>query len=114
MKSMTIENLMMASALWLGFLALLFVLRIVVPGPVHHGQKLADGTRKAYKLNAFYILLIVCAAIAVGQVTHLFSLSIVHRLVWPLVVVVNVVAFIMTGWMCVRGRPARRGGGGRC
>jgi delta14-sterol reductase len=111
MKSITTENLVMASALWLGFFVVLFVLRIVVPGPVHHGQLLKDGTRKAYKLNAFYILLIVSAVIGVGQVTHLFSLSTVNRLFWPLVVVGNVFAFAVTGWLAVRGRRNNRARG---
>ncbi|MGZ3428547.1 MAG: hypothetical protein ACXVCV_17965 [Polyangia bacterium] len=111
MSSLTAENLARATALWIAFVGGLFVLRKVVPGPMHRGQLLRDDTRKEYKLNAFYILLLVCALLAVGQVTHAFSLTTVHRLFWPLFVVGNALAILQSAWLFLRGRRARRARG---
>ena len=60
-RSLTVENLATATALWVAFVGGLVRLRKLVPGPLRQGQLLRDGTRKTYKLNAFYILLL-CAA----------------------------------------------------
>ncbi len=65
---MTPESLGRAAALYLGFVAALFVLRKILPGPTQQGQQLRDGSRKTYKLNGFYMLLVLAAAIVVGQV----------------------------------------------
>ena len=53
MEPITIESLGRATALWVGFVGGLFLLRKIVPGKVHLGQTLRDGTKKSYKLNAF-------------------------------------------------------------
>lgn len=108
MHSLSIETLVQAALIWIGFVGGLFVLRKVVPGPLKEGQLLKDGTRKAYKLNAFYILLIFCAFVIAGQATHLFSLSTLHRLFWPLFVVGNGFAVVQTVWLFVRGRRINR------
>ncbi|HEY2749702.1 MAG TPA: hypothetical protein VGL86_34010, partial [Polyangia bacterium] len=108
---MTMEDLGRATALWVAFVGGLFVLRKIVPGKMHEGQLLKDGTRKTYKLNAFVILLLFCAFVTVGQATRLFSLSAVHRLFWPLLVVGNVLAIVETVWLFVRGRRNQRARG---
>ncbi len=46
MASLTVSQLGRAAALYLGFVAALFVLRKLVPGPRKQGQPLRDGTRK--------------------------------------------------------------------
>lgn len=107
MQSITGENLGIAAILYLGFVGGLFVLRKIVPGPVRQGQVLRDGTRKSYKLNGFYLLLILAAFLALGQGLRWFSLATVHRLFWPLFVVANVFAFAHTGWLFVVGRRRR-------
>ncbi|HEX8952377.1 MAG TPA: hypothetical protein VF945_11060, partial [Polyangia bacterium] len=111
MNSLTPENLARAAALWIAFVGGLFVLRKLVPGPLRQGQLLRDGTRKTYKLNAFSILLLVCALLAIGQGTHLFSLATVHWLFWPLFVVGNALAIVQSLWLFVRGRRERRARG---
>ena len=45
MKSLTPENLALATALWIAFVGGLFVLRKIVPGPTRKGQLLRDGTK---------------------------------------------------------------------
>src|SRR5262249_30303530 len=102
MSSFTLDNLALATALWLGFVGGLFFLRKVVPGPARQGQLLHDGTRKRYKLNALAILLLFVVFLAVGQGTHLFTLSTVYRLFWPLFAVGNVLAIAQSLWLLVR------------
>lgn len=104
---MTVEKLLMAAAIYVGFVATLFVLRKFVPGPVRQGQLLRDGTRKTYKLNGLYLLLILAASLALGQGLGWFSLAPVQRLFWPLFCVANLFALTHTGWLFVVGR--RRG-----
>jgi Delta14-sterol reductase len=99
MKSITPENLALAAAMWVGFVGGLFVLRKVVPGPVRLGQPLRDGTRKSYKLNGLYLLLILAGGLAVGELAGLHPLSTVHRLFWPLLVVANVFSVIHTVYL---------------
>src|SRR5262245_47327969 len=98
MSSITPESLLRATALYLGFVGALFVLRKYVPGPLAQGQQLRDGTRKTYKLNGFYLLLILAATLLVGQLTGWFTLAAVHRLFWPLLVVANVFSVVHTLW----------------
>lgn len=109
MTSITIENLARAAAIYVGFVAALFVLRKVVPGPVRQGQPLKDGSRKSYKLNGLYLLILLALTLAAGQATHLFSLATVNRLFWPLCIVANLFSVVHTAWLFVVGRRRRRG-----
>jgi delta14-sterol reductase len=111
MNAITPESLVRAAALYLGFVGALFVLRKIVPGPSREGQKLRDGSRKSYKLNGFYLLLLLAATIVVGQVTGAYTLATVHRLFWPLLVVANAFAVAHTLWLFVRGRRHQRAAG---
>ena len=45
-NSLTPENLALATALWFAFVGGLFLLRKIVPGPIHKGQLLRDGTQE--------------------------------------------------------------------
>ena len=100
---MTLQSLGIATLLYSGFVAALFVLSKIVPGPIHDGAPLADGTRKKYKLNGLYLYLILAGFCAAGQFTHLFSLSIVHRHFWSLLVVANLFAHAYTLVLYFRG-----------
>lgn len=111
MQPITVENLGKAAALWLGFVGALFVLRRLVPGSVRLGQLLRDGTRKQYRLNGFYLLLLLGAFVGGGQALHLFTLATVHRLFWPLLVVANVFAVLHTAALFVVGRRRQRARG---
>ena len=94
MASLTVPNLCEAAAIFCGFVAGIFVLRIVLPGKVHLGQKLKDGSKKSYKLNGLRILFVLAAILAAGQLSHVWSLATVIRLFWPLFVVANVFAIV--------------------
>jgi delta14-sterol reductase len=108
MNSLTTHNLAVAAALWLAFVAALFVGRKWMPGAVHSGQPLRDGTRKSYKLNGLRLLIALAAVLAVGQGAGLFSLAALNRLFWPLFVVGNVWSVAHTAYLFVAGK---RGGG---
>lgn len=109
----TAHRLLTATALYLGFVAALGLARKLVPGPLKQGQLLRDGTRKRYKLNGLYLLVMLAAFLAVGQATRLFSLAAVHRLFWPLCIVANAFALVHTGWLFVAGRRRQQARGKR-
>jgi Delta14-sterol reductase len=104
MHSITIENLLSATAIYMGFVAALFVGRKFLPGPLKQGQQLRDGTKKTYKLNGLLLLIVLALALAVGTYTKVFSLARVNALFWPLLIVGNVFAFAHTGFLLARGR----------
>jgi delta14-sterol reductase len=95
--SLTPENLARAAAIYLGFVAFLFVFSKIVPGRLTPGAVLPDGTRRIYKLNGLWLFLLTLALVAAAQAGGLFSLAAVHRLFWPLFVVANAFAFTLTG-----------------
>lgn len=105
--TLSVANLSLAAAIWMTFVGGLFALRIVVPGRVHIGQKLKDGSRREYKLNGLRLMLVLAAAIASAHALHLFSLGTVNRLFWPLFVVANVFVVLHTGYLYVTGAPKR-------
>jgi delta14-sterol reductase len=108
MESLTIQNVAEGVGLWLGFVAFLFVLRKIVPGPVRAGQPLPDGTRKSYKLNGLTLFVIVVAVAGIGQATGFFPLAAVHRLFWPLLVAANLFAAAHMTALFVAGRRRNR------
>ena len=107
LATLTAPALAQAAAIWLGFVAGLFVLRIVVPGRVYAGQKLRDGTQQRYKLNGLRLMAILAAVIGIGEWRHLWSLSTVNRLFWPLFAVANGWAIVHT--LYLYGAARRRG-----
>jgi delta14-sterol reductase len=108
-SSLNPADLALAAAIFCGFVGGIFLLRIVLPGKIHEGQKLRDGTRKTYKLNGLRILIVLAASIAAGQALHLFTLSTVTRLFWPLFVIANLFAIVHSVQLYLTGRDKRSG-----
>ena len=106
-STLTPANLSLAAAIWLAFVGGIFVLRIVLPGKVHLGQKLKDGSRRSYKLNGLRILFVLAAGLAVAHVMHWFSLGTVNRLFWPLFAVANVFALLHSAQLYLGGSGKR-------
>ncbi len=102
-STLTPANLSFAAAIWLAFVGGIFVLRIVLPGTVHLGQKLKDGSRRSYKLNGLRILFVLAASLALAHYMHWFSLGTVNRLFWPLFAVANVFAFLHNAQLYLSG-----------
>jgi delta14-sterol reductase len=109
--SLDLHHLFVGFALALGFTALLFVLSIVVPGPVREGAVLRDGSRRKYKLNGLAILGVVVVALAAGQLGGVLTLAIVPESILALFVAANVLSFALTLWLYFSGR--RREGAAR-
>ena len=62
---LSLAEILSASAGYAGFVALLFVGSLLLPGPVREGALRPDGTRQRYKLNGFALFgatLLVAAA----------------------------------------------------
>ncbi len=98
------HSLLVGSALALGFVLAMFVLSLVVPGPVRQGAPLADGSRRAYRLNGLPILGITVACLGGGQLLGLFSLSVVPRTILALFVAANAISIALTAWLYFSGR----------
>ncbi len=108
--TLTGNNLLTAAAIWLAFVIFLFIGRKVIPGRLTQGQKLKDGSRKTYKLNGLRLFGLLAIVLAAGQFTHLFSLSTVNRLFWPLFVVANAFAFVHSFYLYFVGKRGEEHG----
>lgn len=98
------HSLLVGFALALGFTLALFVLSIVVPGPVREGAPLKDGSRRKYKLNGLPILGITAASLGLAQWLGVFSLAIVPAHILAIFVAANVISIALTAWLYFSGR----------
>ena len=101
------ETLLEAAAMVLGFVALLFVASLLLPGRRVTGPD-ADGNERVYKLNGLALLLIVLAAAGLAQGLGWFSLSVLHTHLLALFVAANGFAFALSGLLYLRGRRRPR------
>lgn len=96
-NSITIVSLCYATLMFVGFMIVMFVGTMFLPGKVHQGCLLSDGDRKSYKLNGLLLFIVTTCAIALlTQVFHL-SLAPLHTYFWSLFIVANLFAFTLTG-----------------
>ena len=95
-------TLLEAAAMVLGFVALLFVMSLVLPGRRVTGPD-ADGNERVYKLNGLSLYLIVMIAACGAQASGILSLSVLHTHILALFVVANGFAFALSGWLYLRG-----------
>ena len=113
--SLTADNvgaeLAIGGAMSLGFIAVLFVLSMVVPGRKLEGAPLKDGSRITYKLNGFPIFLILVATVAAGWGFKLFSLAPAIHHFWGLFIAANLFSFTMTVALYLKGRAQAKGKG---
>ena len=86
----------------LGFIALLFVVALLLPGRRVTGPD-ADGNERVYKLNGLALFLITLLVAGLAQAFGLFSLSLLHTHLLALFVVANGFAFAFSGWLYLRG-----------
>ena len=96
------ETLLEAAAIVLGFIALLFVVSLLLPGRRVTGPD-ADGNERVYKLNGLALFLIALIVAGLAQGFGLFSLSVLHTHLLALFVVANGFAFALSGWLYLRG-----------
>lgn len=98
------DNLIVGTAMVLGFVLALFVGSKIVPGPQRLGAVLEDGSRKTYRLNGLALLLMVAALVAAGTYAEVVDLAVLHEHFWGLFVGANLLAVAMTLVLYLRGR----------
>jgi len=102
----TVSSLLRATVLVMGFIALLFIGSIVLPGTKVVGP-VVDGKARTYKLNGLLLFLIcVLGGVALHR-TGLFDLTTLVREFFALLIVANVFAFILSGWFYWRGARSK-------
>jgi Delta14-sterol reductase len=95
-RSLDAASLGGGAAMCLGFIALLFVLSIAVPGRREEGVKLEDGSRVTYKLNGLAMFVVLAAAIGGATYAGVLSLATVQRHFVAIFIAANVFSFAMT------------------
>ena len=103
---MTVSDLLAATALYLGFVAVLFIGSVVLPGRTYLGAELADGSRIQYRLNGLGLLVLVLTAVGVLTATAPWVLVWPYHLFVPLLVGANVFAFTLAALLYWYGRPS--------
>jgi delta14-sterol reductase len=104
MLPVTPAALLVAAKMVLGFIAVLFVGSLVLPGLERKGYAQPDGTRKDYKLSG--MTLFFMTHIALGVITFGFGVSLTPVIAhfWSIFIVANVLAVTWTLVLLVRSR----------
>ncbi len=95
-------SLIEAAAMMSGFILLLFLGSMVLPGRVLEGPAV-NGHVPAYKLNGLLLFVLTMLLAGSAQFTGLFSLSTLQTHFAALFVVTNLFAFLLAGWLYWRG-----------
>lgn len=102
------RSLLTAAVIVAGFVCLLFVASVLLPGRTIEGPPL-DGKRCTYKINGLTMFLIaMIAAVLLGLIDG-SPMAELHSHFTALFVIANVLAFGLSGWLYFRG--ARSGAG---
>ncbi len=107
-----VDSLLAVAALFLAFIAALFLGSILVPGRQISGPD-AEGKTRTYKLNGFALFLLTAAVALLGQIFGWFSLSALYHHFAALFVVANIFAFAISGWLFFQGVRKRNPTSGR-
>lgn len=99
-------EILQATGVVIGFLVVLFIGSKLLPG---RNVVLADegGNSRVFKLNGLALFLLTVLACGIAQITGWFSLAFLQDSFWTLFVVVNVVAFALSGWLYWRSSQSR-------
>lgn len=96
---------MAQAAVWYGaFVAALFAGAILLPGEVHEGQPLADGTRRRYRLTGLTLFLGANAAVAIGTLVFGLSLAPLVDHFVALAIVATLYAILIAALLYRQGR----------
>ncbi len=99
-------GLLLAAALFFGFIVALFVGSRLVPGTRAQGAPLPGGARETYTLNGFRLFLCVSLGAAAILALRPSALARVHTAFFPLLVVANVAAFSFSAYLTLREQGA--------
>ena len=100
------ETLLEAAAMMLGFVGVLFLGSMLLPGPRVTGPEV-EGQASTYTLNGLALFLMTAIVSCLAQVSGLLSLSVLHTHFAALFVVTNGLAFALSGWLYWQGAQTR-------
>ncbi len=100
----TAAHLLHAALGYLGFVLLLFLGSIALPGLRRLGFPQPSGARKKYKLSGLLLFLLTTAVVLIGTFFFGLSLSPVLSHFWSLFLVANLVAFAWAAQLFLSGR----------
>lgn len=100
--SITPVGLGYASIIFVGFVTVMFLATIFLPGKQYTGCLQPDGNRKTYKLNG--LLVFIATTLIVAVLTFRFHLTLAPLITyfWSLFIVANLFAFLWTGILYVK------------
>ena len=105
----TLETLLTATEMALGFIAALWLGSLLLPGLERKGYPHPDGTRKPYKLTGMTLFFMMHIALGVATFGFGVSLTPVVTHFWSVFIVANVVAVLWTLYLFERrSRPGVR------
>ncbi len=99
-------TLLEATAMVLGFVGLLFLGSMLLPGRRVTGLDV-EGQSTTYRLNGLALFLMTVIVAGLVQISGWFSLSVLHTHFAALFVVTNGFAFALSGWLYWRGAKTR-------
>jgi Delta14-sterol reductase len=103
----TVESLATAALMVVGFIGIVFVGSIVLPGPRRRGYGLPNGETKAYKLAGLALFILLHIVVGIATFGFGISLTPIVQHFWSLLIVANVVAIL---WALALYRYGKRGG----
>lgn len=108
-SSITPVSLGCASLIIFGFVSVMFLGTILLPGKQYTGCLQPDGTAKSYKLNGLLLFLATTFAIATSTLLFHCTLAPIITYFWSLFAVANLFAFAVTGILYVKGQSKQEG-----
>jgi Delta14-sterol reductase len=103
----TITQLAEAGLMVIGFLMLLWIASLRLPGKTVAGATQVDNSQKLYKLNGLTLFMGSTIAIAITILGFHWSLLPIYTHFWSLFIIANLVAVIVTGLLYLKGKRSR-------
>ena len=106
-NSITLVSLACALPIFMGFVTVMFLCAIFLPGKQYPGCLQPDGTRKLYKLNGLLLFMVTTLAVIASTLVFNVSLAPLSNYFWSLLAIANLFAFALTGILYKRGQKKR-------
>ena len=103
-NSVTPVSLAYASLIFMGFVTVMFLGAIFLPGKQYTGCLQPDGTRKFYKLNGLLLFALTTLVVVTSTLVFNVSLASLGNCFWSLLAIANLFAFALTGILYVKGQ----------
>lgn len=92
----------------IGYIVLLALLSAIVPGYVHQGTPLSDGSVMKYKINGLRIFLLLLASGAVGHKLNLLPITYIYDNYGAIFCWANIIAFGLAKYLFIKGKKKER------